>query len=547
MSSNGLELLLQNQDFTTMFQSEAEHIDITELFDGIKDEIKSNILTQFGISHFFDNYQKGGPVTTLHNAKINVFAHADDEERFNNQFKRTEYEGRKIKTIDKDTGKIKVISDTTLSRQRKDRFQNDLPLKDEYTGRELNRDGSTHLDHITSAKAIHSRDDLRLFMSDTARNDLAVSEENMAFINGRMNQSKGEHDLIEWMETTQKKQTSKNINRFEIDEEMALKKAGQSKNFIEQEAKSARREYYIQNTTKTVSKQTISQGKKQVVGVIIYEVSDMFFNVTTPILKNWHTFSSMTARNNEFNERCKVELAGIEDKVKLLMKKIVISGSGGMISGFISTITNILINTFVTTTASFAKILCDGIEGVIRAFKVLNSKDPSITKQEKIKKAIEIIGTAIVASAGILISQAISKQLLATPLAPFAEEIGAMVGLVITGFFTAALIYSVENFGAICSQVKECFALMEYGVRVTREQIENEYITVINKIDDAYKLVLKKIETEYAEVKNLQEMVRDFTLLADVQLKNSVSYALKMGVLSENVIVDEKDIDNYFM
>lgn len=541
-----IELLLHNQEFKTIFQSKADSIDISDFFEEIKNEIKGNILTQFGLSHLYDSYQKGGPVTTLHNAQSHVFANTEDDKRFNKEYNRKNYEGR-IEYDDTASGKKIVRLNNTLKKQRKDRFQDETPLKDEYTGKDLNRDGRTHADHICSAASIHKRDDLRLFMSDNERNDMAVSKENIAFTDGSLNQSKSDHDLVDWMNTNQKHQPLDNADRYGVDKKKAIEINKSATNFIEKTAKKSKRNYYAKETSKAAGKQAFLQGKKQVFGAIVYEISDVFFSVTTPILKKWNTFNSMGERIKEFNKSIMEELANIKERLHSLLKKIVASGSNGVISGLISTLIEVLINTFATTAASFGKILCDGIQGVVSAFKVIFSKDPAITKKEKIKKAIEIIGTAIIASAGILLSQVISKQLLATPLAPFAEEIGTLLGLVITGFFTAALIYTVENFGSICMQLKNHFALMKYGVQITSEQIEIEYKNFINKIDDAYKIILVKIENDYLRVKNLQAMVSDFSLLADKQLNNSIIYAEEMGVPSDKILKNKEAIDDYFL
>lgn len=549
MTQNEISLLLQNEDFQTIFKSQKEKIEVVELFEQVKKEIASNILTQFGLSQFYDNFQKGGSVTTLHNARANVFPgeNGEDQKRFNNKFDRTNYEGKKLTITNLETGKKEVIYDSTLSGQRKNKFSDNMPLKDAYTGKDLQKDGSTHLDHITSAKHIHSDDALRLYMSDYERSVLATSDKNMAYTNSSLNQSKGEHDLKDWVNKTQKKQTQNNADRFGIDVSKALEKDKESKEYLKKAKNRARRDHYIKNTSKAAGRQALNQGKKQVVGVLVYEISDMFFSVLTPILRKWNSYDSMTSRMDDFKRRCTQEVHSMQDRVKPLLLKLVASGNKGAVSGIVSTIIETVINTFMTTAASFGKILCDGIQGIISAFKIIVSKDSSITKKEKIKKAVEIIGSAIIASTGVLITETISKKLLLTPFAPFAEEIGTVLGMIITGFFTASLIFTIENFGEICSQVKDGYALMKYGATVTKGQIELEYQSIIDKIDDAYTVILTRIHDEYKTLNKLQEMASDFSLIAEEQFRNSISYADAMKVSTDRILKNQENIDDYFL
>ena len=49
-----------------------------------------NLIDQFGVGTFINVYKEGGNVTTLHNARNDVFATNDDEDRFTYQYNRKE-------------------------------------------------------------------------------------------------------------------------------------------------------------------------------------------------------------------------------------------------------------------------------------------------------------------------------------------------------------------------------------------------------------------------------------------------------------------------
>ena len=179
-------------------------------------EILTTTVQRFGIEDLLnrvkgagglDDYQLGGSVSTKHNAHNGIFVDAEHKASFEEPYDRKNYEGI-------------AANNNTLHQQRKARFKDPSPLYDEYTGKRLSKDGSTNLDHIVSAKRIHENETARLFMSREQRNNMAVSKENMAFTSERINKSKGELPVKEWLNKEHNGVT--NSERFGIDKSHSL-------------------------------------------------------------------------------------------------------------------------------------------------------------------------------------------------------------------------------------------------------------------------------------------------------------------------------------
>ncbi len=534
MEINYEATLLENVEFQTLFKAEAPKINIDELTDGIRKDIISNLITQFGLSKIFDAYQHGGDVTTLHNAKKNVFANREDERRYTQKYEHKNYEGRKDGNFD-----------NRLSTQRKNFFQQVDRPKDAYTGKDLSKDGTTHLDHVTSAAKIHMKDEARLYMSDDERNDMAVAEPNMAFTNSSLNQSKGEEDAMKWYGKTAKGQTQINGKRFDVNKEALKEKYDQSNKFINKTVRNSKHKYYITETSKAALKQGARQARKQIAGILLFEVCDVFFEVTMPVLKRWNDYSSIKERFQEVKDNFLEEIGKAKERIINLALKLRIGASNSFISGVFSTIVNVLINTFMTTTKIFAKLLNDGIMAITRSIKILRNSE--LTMAERRKQAIKIIGTGILASLGIILAEVISKQLLGTPFAPFADLIGLAISGILTGIVSACFIFTVENFGSICLKIKDSFALIKYGATVTSAQIEADYQRVIAYLDDAYQEILVRIQKEYQRINDLQKMMSDFSQLAEQQFQNSIVLAVEMNVPAEKILKTKEAIDDYFL
>ncbi|WEV56801.1 hypothetical protein [Ligilactobacillus acidipiscis] len=482
----------------------------------------------------YDYYHTGGGVSTVHNAKKGIFIDEEHKERFNRQFDRKNYEGRKNSS-----------SDNTLHQQRKEIFQQNENVYDEYTGRKLPKDGRTHLDHVVSAKEIHENDKARLFMSDDERNDMAVSLENMALVEGRMNQSKGAKDLKEWQDEVRKDgQTNK--EHF-----------GTDSNKVNEKYKTA---HHSENST--ILKKEFSewkkdglargkdQAKKQVIGIIMYYAEEVCIEEVCIFAKNWGKFNSISDRLS-YLKQMEINIRKCILEKMHNLREIIANVVGGVVDGFIrgivGTIVTTIVNMFATTIGKIGKVLQDSSSTLISAFKLLVTNPGKLSKKELVKQVVKMMGTALSATLGVVVEEVIKKGIETTILAPFAAPIAAVIGILVVGCSSGILIYAIDNFGKIVQSFKNAWDDIKFGLTVTKDEIIKTYKLALAEIDDAYQGILNDIEEYYDKVDCLADLAHDITQLASTQVRASINYARISEVPENKILHNRKEEDKFFL
>ena len=205
-------------------QDEYSQESAENLVDLCKANVMSTIVGQFGIASILLEAKDGGSVTTEHNFEKGIVATADDKAKYET-YRANNDGSRKWEDVRTEGG-----YDKTLAAMRKEAFQNQSTIIDEYTGKELPKDGRAHLDHVVSAKEIESDTGAHLFMSAEERAKMATSKEKLAWTEGSANQSKGDQKMEDWL--NKKKNGETNEKRFGIDKDRAMKKDKEARKFI---------------------------------------------------------------------------------------------------------------------------------------------------------------------------------------------------------------------------------------------------------------------------------------------------------------------------
>lgn len=523
------------EDLSRVGKARTSEINMNELIISTQKEIQSQIITQFGLSQIFDSFQTGGDVTTLRNAQKGIFANVSDEERFNKEFNRKDYEGR----VDPETGK-----DTRMNTLRKEKFNQQEILVDDYSDKVLKKDGSTHLDHIKSAKEIHSDDAARLYMSDDQRNDLALSEENIAFTDSRINQSKGKKDLKEWSEESRRSGET-NAEHFETNTEKVDEKHKLANESYDKSIKKAKRDYYVSNTVNESAKTGFNQAKKQAIGTVIIEINTIFFGSIGSLFNSWNMFTNAKERFNYFIESIKSKLNGMKQRLVDIFITIKNSAVAGFTGGVLSSVTNTLINTVIKTSARFAKLLNDTVTSVIRAIKLLTQKSTNIPKEVRYKEAVKIISTAIATSIGVMLTESLSTYLKTTVLNPLAVEISTLIGSILTGVLVSLTVFLVDNFSEILAKIKDSFNNFITTSKTTAEEIKQSYKESLKNIEHVYSELMARIEEEYLVMLLKQSQAFNTKLPPIEQFHFSVEYADYLGVKRQ--VTNLEEIDDFFI
>lgn len=511
---------IQNENLSTS--------NINELLNQYKEVVLTNIIQQFGLGSIFDIYKRGGNVTTMHNAEKYVFANAEDERRF-------------MQNYSQDLRK--ELYEKDFKQNRKKAFQDNEVIMDDYTGKALNKDGRTHRDHIVSASEIQQNNAARLYMSDQARGEMATNEKNLAWTDGSLNQSKGENDLVKWMNKDNKKDSSKtNAEYYEIDQDKANVKHQEAKQYIDGEIKKAKSEYYIKNVTSTGVSQGFAMGQKQAIGLVIYEFQDALMFEMKAYFKKYKTFQTLGDKINGFQEACNKVVKHMISKAK----KILVSFTDGFISGFIGNLITVFINTFATTAKNVVRILNEGVHALIKAVKILIKPPKGMSKKEALLEASKIISASVITTIGVILTEAFVTYLKTTPFAPFAHLIGGVLGGIMTGIVSATVVYAIDHYAEILNKLKDIMDSLVYDLKISAAEIRNNYYSSIQLLDNEFQEVLKKIYNEYEELHLLTRNAYNTNLLATELTQNSIKLAEKLNVKEEKILRSKEDVINFF-
>lgn len=504
------------------------HNHMSELLNQYKEIVCTNLIQQFGLGPIFDIYKRGGNVTTLHNAEHGVFANEADEQRF-------------MKNYSQELRKELYEKDFLKNRDRA--FQQNDVIVDDYTGKVLPKDRRTHRDHIVSASEIQQNNKARLYMSDSERGAMAVDEKNLAWTDGSLNQSKGEHDLIAWMNKDNKKDASvTNAEYYGIDDEKAKMKHDGARKHVDSSIKKAEVKYYVQNVTSAGVKQGFAMGQKQAIGLFIYEFQETMMVEMKSYFKRYKSLQSLEAKINGFKAACK----NIAKHMLSKAKKILVSFADGFVSGFIGNLITVFINTFATTAKNVVRVLNEGVHALIKAVKVLIKPPAELSRQEALLEAAKIIAASVTTTLGVMLTESFVVYLQTTPFAPFANLIGGVLGGILTGIVSATVVYAIEHYADILAKLKTLMNEITYDLQVSTAQIRDNYYSAIAMLDAQYSAVLARIYDEYEELHILTRNAYDITLPGETLAANSIALAKKLKVEESKILKTTDDVLSFF-
>ena len=359
-----------------------------------------------------------------------------------------------------------------------------------------------------------------MYMSDKERGEMATSSTNLAWADGRMNQSKNDKDLSEWMDDSGSENVNgeKNAERFGVDRDTANAINNKAKENIEREIKQKKREYYIEKIRDTSLVQGHELGKRQAIGYLLYEFQNAFFREMKSYFKQYKSFKTISEKIREFTNACQRVAKEVASKIKGIGSKYLEGFAGGVIGNIVT----IFINTFATTAKNMVRVLNEGIQALIRAFVLLVKRPKDMTLGEAAKEATKIVAAAVSTAIGVGLTETFILYLKTTPVAPFASLVGGILGGILTGIVTATIVYAIDNMGAILKDLAEVMDTIAYNFKVSASEICAKYEAVLEKIDEEYSKVLERICHEYEKLYALTKEAYDSTLVPEEQFRNKL-------------------------
>lgn len=419
---------------------DTNRIDI--LIDRLEYDIIHSITVPFGLGKVISAYDRvGGNVNTIHNARTGVYA---------TQAAASSYEGRD----DYDSSKYHKddsykSTNANYSKERKAGI-----LTDYLTGKILDANNGHDLDHVVSAKEVH--DDAGRFLAGLKGENLANSDTNLKPTNPTANRSKGADSMEEFLRKKDEKQTRRGeleakqeLSKSEENELRKIKKLSEINNDKAKQIDKAAREeinkkinheYYtssdfIKSSVSTTAIEGSKMGFQQAIGCVLVE---LFANIIIEMKTMMRSDFVVSNWKREIKSVCE----RVGQSVLSKWRDVINSFFYGLLSGLISNIVTIVINTFYTTAKNLVRMIREGLFSLLKAIKLLVSTPSDASLLDATHEASKILFAGGVIVSGIALEEIVSKWLTTVP---FSTEITAVVVGSVTAITTTFSVYLIDK------------------------------------------------------------------------------------------------------
>ena len=494
------------------------------ILESCKETIVSNLCEKFAINRLIALGDKdGGAVTTLHNAKNQVFANDKDRNQFNREYDTHAYhEGNKLYHERKKT---------------LNRLSAEGKLRDDYTGKDISgkqfvvdKNGNTReqnrfdVEHFNSAKGLHDNDEVRFAMTEEQSANLANNEKNLGATASSINRSKSDKDFDEWKNTERKEFDNKtNEELYGIDSQLADKKIKESKEFIKKEVAKAEFKKYSKELTTT----SLSVGGKtflySAIGQVSLEFVRAVFDSLIEAFKNRHTKTL-----SEVLEIFKSHIREAIDHIKSNWKEILSNSFEGALMNVLNNLLVFAINLVATTLKNVVSMIRAGFTTVCSAIKLLCNPPRNMTEDERNDAICKILVFGMIEVSSLALTESITSllQTLGLPknitdalVYPMTALMGGIVASVILGIMQKAksdakkeklhVTLIAQNNVVLQSQIIQNWCILAQGnylLKEKSEQFEETMTTMeseMNKRED-------EIESSLNETDNILKQIRAY-------------------------------------
>lgn len=410
-----VELLLQEINSAPPGQA----VDIAQSLHSV---VIGSILGPFGLSATMFDDSEGGSVTTVHNFDKGVTANGSDAARYeayvraqSETFNRKDYEA-------------------PLPGERETIFKQVDSVENHYTRAEMVKDGNAVRDHVVSAHEIEMSAKGHLGQTREERVATANKDENKVWTDRSLNSSKGDDDLLEWANRANAQDPSRtNAEFYNADPERINEAYGRARQAVERAQNFA----VLKKQAREFARQGgIEAGKlafRQVLGLLLKELAEGVIQDIKALIREG--FQSLKQLADMLRLRIEQTIARFKERWADYLKEGAMAG----LTGFLSSLATLLINTLITTAKHVVTIIREGTVAVVKSVKLIISPDPGMTTSDVAYEVLRLLSGALTTAVGLATHEALAKGLMSVPLlTPFANEIAGVVTALLSG--TAGLL-----------------------------------------------------------------------------------------------------------
>ena len=494
------------------------------ILESCKETVVSNLCGKFAINRLIALGDKdGGAVTTLHNAKNQVFANDKDRNQFNRAYNDEIYHEK-----------------NNLYKQRKQelkKLSEEGKLTDIYTGENISgkrtvidKNGNAceknifDTEHKNSAKGMHDRDDFRFAYDEKSGADLVNSKENLGATRYDRNRSKGEKELDIWAnQKSTKDPTKTNAEYFGIDIEYADKQIKDAKTFLDKNIAKAEFKKYSKELTTT----SLSVGGKtflySAIGQVSLEFVRAVFDSLIEAFKNRHTKTL-----SEVLEIFKSHIREAIDHIKSNWKEILSNSFEGALMNVLNNMLVFAINLVATTLKNVVSMIRAGFTTVCSAIKLLCNPPRNMTEDERNDAICKILVFGMIEVSSLALTESITSllQTLGLPknitdalVYPMTALMGGIVASVILGIMQKAksdakkeklhVTLIAQNNVVLQSQIIQNWCILAQGNYLLKEKSE-QFEETMTTIESEMNKREEEIESSLNETDNILKQIRAY-------------------------------------
>lgn len=368
-------------------------------------------------------------------------------------------------------------------------------LKDEYTGKNINQNDNTNLDHVVSRKELY--ENARRKQAGINTEDLANKDENLKATNESLNKSKGaksvdeyisgreqrEKELREQNERANKKIDESNMSDVEKKEakeknNKRLQDKLDADDELMKKADNEARKAINRDIAKGVAKETAKKAGKDAMKQMAVSA---LFSLLKEVMNGFVRFLKSQAKSfNSFLEEMKKAIKSFFEKITNVLQ----TGASSVVSTIVTEIFGPIVSTF----KKLASLIKQGISSVMEAVRCLNNKE---NKNKpfgvKVAQVGEIITTGLVAGGAIFLGELFENLLLPVPgmqielplLGTLANVIGMFLASLVSGLVGAIIINLIEKFIAKKQKSDAQATAIEKGNQIISKQ---HRIQIVNEV-----------------------------------------------------------------
>lgn len=398
-----------------------------------------SLISSFGLDLFIRD-QYGGDVDTIHNVRQigngspMTYKNGANAAAYDN---RGEYSHKDVEGTGSNFQKQKHEARKRYAEDNNNTVQDayeDKPLG--FLGKSKGHptDRSAELDHVIAAKSIH--DDRGRVLSGLSTAELADDKDNLQWTNEHLNKSMGADEIPDYIAAHPelpedvKKRMMDAYNRAKASYEDKINRA-----YYFDFSNPHCRQFY-KDTFTAAGKRGVQMGLRQALGFLLTE---LWFSVKGQIEISDGTFTGVLSA-------IKIGVSKWFENARNNYKEIFSKFGEGVISGFISSLTTTLINTFLTTSQNAGRIIRQAWASIVESINVLlfNTKEKYLC--DRMTAAAKVLASGASVIIGTSVQEAVHLKLTEVALPSEIKTISStFCGTVATGLLTVSLLFYIDN------------------------------------------------------------------------------------------------------